>query len=370
MTKPMKIDNRLLEIFLSLVVIDGLSGAERNVSAFIISFLSALNLKAEMDDAGEHIGGNSGNVICRIGGGGDLVLSAHMDTASTTEGLKATVLDDRITTDGTTILGADDRAGIAAILFSVEKLLNEKTAIRNCTLVFTVDEERGLGGSRHLKLDPSIKMGFVFDSHLRPGHFIHRTYGAREFNLTVTGKAAHSCSPHKGLNSIKIASEGICRLPWGRIDAETTANVGIISGGIVVNVIPETTRLKGEVRSVHLSKVDAAIENIESRFTAAAREAGGGVQFDSKWLFKPHEIPPDAEVRKRLEEALIRVGLEPKPMTTPGGSDANSLNAMGIPAVNIGIGAQDPHSMAEFILLDDLQKTAEIVQFLIKMDNN
>lgn len=365
----MKIESRLVEIFLTMAGIDGMSGAERDVSAFIISFLKALNLKADRDDAGRHIGGNSGNVICRIGGGGDVVLIAHMDTASTTKGLKANVLDDRITSDGTTILGADDRAGIAAILFSVEKLLKDRAAIRDCTLAFTVDEERGLGGSSHLRLDPAIKMGFVFDSHLRPGYFIHRTYGAKEFNLTVTGKAAHSCSPHKGLNSIKIASEGMGRLRWGRLDAETTANVGAISGGIIVNIIPETTRLKGEARSADIRKVDETIEEIKAAFTAAAEEAGGEAKLDSKWLFKPYEIPPDAEVRMRLEEALISAGLESKPMITPGGSDANSLNAMGIPAVNIGIGAQDPHSMEEFILLEDLQKTAEIVQFLMKKDD-
>jgi tripeptide aminopeptidase len=122
------------------------------------------------------------------------------------------------------------------------------------------------------------------------------------------------------------------------------------------------------VRSADLHKVDAVIEEIRAAFTTAAEQAGGRTTFESNWIFQPYEIPPGAEVRRRLEEALRRAGLEPEPVITPGGSDANNLNTKGIPAVNIGIGAQNPHSSEEYILLEDLQKTAEIVQNLINMD--
>jgi tripeptide aminopeptidase len=341
---PMLADNHLVEIFLAVAAIEGVSGAEREVAAFIISFLEDLDLAVEMDNAAEQFGGNSGNVIARIGAGGDTVLMAHMDTAMSTINLKPQRLHDRITSDGKTILGADDRAGVAAILFAVEKLLRENAKIVDCTLAFTVGEERDLAGSRHLQLDPAVKKGYTFDSHLRPGHYIYRTYGAREFCVEVIGEAAHSTLPEKGLNSIKIAAEAVCRLPWGRIDDQTTANIGSISGGTVINTIPETTRLVGEVRSADLHKVDAVIEEIRAAFTTAAEQAGGRTTFESNW------------------------GLEPEPVITPGGSDANNLNTKGIPAVNIGIGAQNPHSSEEYILLEDLQKTAEIVQNLIKMD--
>ena len=366
----MTADPRLVDLFLNLTAIEGPSGGERGVADYIKAFLRSLGLGAVEDQAGERIRGNAGNVICPIGDGGRSVLVAHMDTAVSTQGLKAKVLDDRITSDGTTILGADDRAGIAAILYALETCLRASSKAPNVTLAFTVDEERDLVGSKTIELDKKIRMGFAFDSHLRPGHFIYRTYGAINLKIKVIGEASHASRPEKGTSAIQIASAALSQLRLGRIDEGTTANIGFISGGTAVNTVPEEVDMTGEVRSLEADKLEAVLGEIQSCFQVAAKQFGGQVQLQSDWVFQPYEITPKMDVRRTLEVALKKAGLEPKPQITAGGSDANNLNARGIPAVNIGIGAQNPHSSEEFILLEDLQKTADIARELLEEVTN
>ena len=163
-----------------------------------------------------------------------------------------------------------------------------------------------------------------------------------------------------------MASKAIETLTFGRIDEELTANIGIISGGNAANIIPQKTRVEGEIRSLDSDKLEAKLSEIKSVFSETAAAYEGGCDFSDEWAFKPLNVDPKSDVCLKLEKAIKSAGLIPKPITTPGGSDANNLNARGMQAVNIGIGAQNPHSTEEFILLEDLQKTAEIVQNLIK----
>jgi tripeptide aminopeptidase len=144
------------------------------------------------------------------------------------------------------------------------------------------------------------------------------------------------------------------------VDGETTANVASIRGGSAINVVPDRVEVEGEVRSLEPARIDAWIEEAKGRFEEAAREAGATLRFESGWDFEPYELRPGTEVRRVVEETLLRVGLEPSPAVSAGGSDANALNARGLPTVNLGIGAQNPHSDEEFILLEDLAKAAEI----------
>jgi tripeptide aminopeptidase len=362
----MSANSRLIELFLRLAAIDGISGAESEVAAFILSFLQGIGLDVFIDDATQHFHGNTGNVIGTKGNGGDFVLVAHMDTALSTKHLSPRLLDDRIKSDGTTILGADNRAGIAAILYSIERLMELKTATYDFTVAFTADEERDLTSSKYLQLSPDVKTGFVFDSHFRPGHYINRTWGAKVFKATFIGKASHASRPLKGINSIKMASVAIESLTLGRIDKITTANVGTIVGGNAANIIPPETHVEGEVRSLESDKLEAKVSEIRDVFCKTATAYEGRCEFSDEWVFRPLNVDISSNACVKLENALKSAGLRPTPMTTPGGSDANNLNAKGIQAVNIGIGAQNPHSTDEFILLEDLQKSAEIVQNLIK----
>jgi len=358
---------RLIDLFLRLAAVNAPSGAERPVAEFIRSFLADREVRIQEDDAHVRDGGNAGNLICQVGNGGDVVLLAHMDTARPTEHLQPRVLSDRITSDGKTILGADDRAGVAVLLHTLEQASTSRGAFKDFTVAFTICEETTLSGSRHLALDNRIRMGYAFDSSLRPGHFIHATYGAQRFTVTVQGKAAHSgLEPEKGVHAIQAASRAISDLRMGRWDDDLIVNIGTIKGGSAVNVVPAETVVKGEVRGREKPRVEQAIQQISERFTASAGELQAAVIFESNWDFEPYHVDPGQEIYQQLISAIEKVGLEPVPHISPGGSDANSLNAKGIAAMNVGIGAQNPHGDDEFILIDDLVKSAEIVRELVR----
>lgn len=358
---------RLIELFLQAAKINAVSGNERPVAEFIKSFLKGYGYNVREDDSASVSGSNTGNVICTVGTGGEFLVCSHMDTARPTEHVKPKILDDKIVSSGDTVLGVDNRAGISVLLYTLEKAAKEKIPLKDFTVVFTTSEETTMGGSKNLKVDKKIKRGFIFDSGYRPGHFIYSACGAMGFKISVKGKASHSgIAPEKGINSILAAARAISKLPLGRIDNETTMNIGLLQGGSAVNVIPEMTEMEGEVRSFDLKKVEDYIELVRSTFTTEAQSSGASADINCFWDFMPFTIPENAEVYKETVDVIGRAGLNPVPMISLGGSDANCLNANGIQAINLGIGAQNPHSNEEFIYLEDLEKTAEIALQLIK----
>ena len=362
-----KFPERLLEIFLTLTSIDGISGQEKEVKDYIVDFLNKLGYEVEEDKAGKSINGNSGNITCQIGNGGDFILLSHMDTARPTKNLKHRIHDDRITSDGSTILGADNRAGIAAILYNLDKAHHDKIQLKDFTIGFTISEENNLEGSKALIIDDNINRGFVIDSSLRPGQFINSTYGARGIDITIKGKAAHSgLQPEDGISSIQVAARAIADLKLGRIDNQTTANLGIIKGGSAVNVIPEKTTINGEVRSLSNQRALEIVDEFKTCFATVCEVSGAELDFNSNWDFQPYTISKNSRVYQEILAVYNTLGLTPQPVVSAGGSDANSLNAKSIQAINIGIGAQNPHSNDEFILFEDLSKTADIINALIK----
>ena len=360
-------ENRLLEIFFELISIDAVSGSETPVAEYITEYLKHFNIHLSKDLTLNHSIDSTGNLICKVGTGGSFVLLSHMDTARSTFNVAPKISNGKITSDGKTVLGVDNRAGIAAILFALAKIIENKNPLNDFTIAFTTQEETTMAGSRNLLLGEQIKMGFVFDSHMRPGNFICESCGDAGFNVKVLGKASHSgISPEKGIDSIKITSKAIADLEFGRIDPETSANIGIIRGGSAVNVVPELTEIEGEVRSMNPSKVINRLEKIKSTFEFYAEDLRGKVDFNYQWDFKPYKIIPESEVFKKISEVLLKVGLQPRPNISWGGSDANSLNEKGIQCINLGIGAENPHSNDEFILIEDLQKSSEIAMELMK----
>jgi Di- and tripeptidases len=362
-----QLNPELRDLFLTLISIDGVSGNEKSVAEFIFKFLTQLGLSPYIDDSASITGCNTGNVVCKVGGGGDSVLLAHMDTARSTKGVRALFLEDRITSDGTTVLGVDDRAGIAAILYALQQAVTEKIAIHPFTLAFTTCEETTLLGSQSLELDSSIKSGFIFDSYLPTGCFVNESCGAIALDIKVHGKASHSgIAPEKGVNAVQIAVEALSQFPFGRIDAETTANIGIIRGGSATNVVPELVCMEGEIRSKQVAVVEEYACKVKQIFEDCAAAHSGGVEVDSRWDFRPFLVSPQNYAYERAVEALKHLNLEIKACASFGGSDANSLNAKGISAINFGTGAQNPHSNDECILYRDLINSVRIALELMK----
>lgn len=359
--------NRLIDMFLQLIKIDALSQHEKPVADHIHDFLTKLNLKPYFDKSSSKTGSDTGNLLCKVGSGGEVMFLSHMDTARSTKKVNPLILADRIASDGTSVLGVDNRAGIAVILYALEKMLLEKNVVKDFTIAFTTCEESSLAGSLNLEIADHIKKCFIFDSSLRPGSFIYSSCGAKIFNVTIKGVAAHSgLAPEKGINSIAITAQALSQIKQGRIGEKTTVNIGTISGGSAVNVVPEITQLSGEVRSAEMGMVDEVIQAIKAIFIKETAAQGAGLVFKDEWDFKPYNIPPETEIYKDVLSVMEKVGLTPVPVDSLAGSDANSLNGRGIQALNLGIGAQNPHGNDEFIFTADLQKSFEIALELMK----
>lgn len=361
------ITNHLVDLFLETAKIDALSGKEKSLADYIKSFLQKYNYTITEDNSNQFSNSNTGNLICRIGKGGDFIMTAHMDTARPTLNIRPKILKDKIVSSGDTVLGVDNRVGVSVLLYMLEKIALDKIPVKDFTVAFTTCEETTLFGSKHLGLNGRIKYGFVFDSGYRPGNFIYSACGALGFKIKVIGKASHSgIAPEKGINSLQIASKAISKLPLGRIDDETTMNIGILKSGSAVNVIPEIAELDGEIRSFDVDKVEKYYNKTLDIFNKEAEQLGAKLQADSFWDFKPFTVKQSSFVFNETVRVLKKVGLNPTPKISLGGSDANSLNEKGIESINLGIGAQNPHSNDEFIFIEDLVKSAEIALELVK----
>jgi tripeptide aminopeptidase len=358
---PVRIEPRLLEIFKEVAVIPGMSGTERLMADYIHAFMRRIGITSFEDSSNALWNGDAGNILCSIGTGGDFIMSAHMDTPRPTKETKVMVDDEKITSDGTTALGVDNRVGVTLLLYTLEKAMQEQIPLNDATVVFTTCEETTLGGSMNIPLREEVKMGFVFDSSLRPGNFVRESCGAIAFTARIVGKAAHSgIAPEKGIHAIRAAATAISRMKMGRIDETTTINVGMMNGGEGVNVVPALAVVEGEVRSMDWGKIETLTAEVRATFEAACQEHGATLEFQSRWDFAPYNIDEQEPVFKQISSAIEKAGLKPLSHVSWGGSDANSFNQRGIRSVNIGIGAQNPHANTEFIYLEDFQKAADI----------
>lgn len=358
---------RITELFLELARIDGRSGKEAAVAQFAYSFLKNLGLEPLRDGANAVSGSNTSNIVCPVGGGGELALLAHMDTADFTSSTKQVVTADRIASDGKWPLGANDRAGMAAILYALERAAIFNLPLKPFTIAFTTQGETTMAGGRNLGLPAGIRYAFVFDSSLDPGCYVSSSPGVAGFAVHVTGKPSRSGpDTETGISAIRIAAKALAALDTDRHDEETTSNIGIISGGEATNVVPIYTLIRGEVRALDKAKGLPILDGIKAEFEKAASAAGGKAMFNWAWDFQPYRHDKDSGVCRMAETALRGAGLQPVPVISQSGSDANSLNAKGVAALNFGIGAKNPRTNDEYILLEHLVKASEIAWQLIK----
>lgn len=359
------IDERLRRIFEDLTSIDATSGNEAPVAAYIKEFVERLGLESDMDGAASLSKGNSGNVIIRIKGGGDHFLASHMDTPRSTKGLVRIFHEDRITSDGTTPLGVDDRGGLSSILYALEKAVAEDT-IKPCTLLFTVCEETTLAGSTFFTPDPGIRYGFIFDSYMSPPAIVSETCGLLEFDFTFHGRSSHAgIAPEKGISAIQVACEAVTKFPYGKLGEKDTGNIGRISGGTATNVVCDSVKISGEIRSGNLEDGEKRFRKIVEDFEEVCKKHGATMEYRSAWDFTPYHIHPEDEPYRLFEKVVGAMDLKPVPMKSMGGSDANAMNKKGIKTINLGVGAQNPHGNDEFILYEDFTRAAAIAYGLM-----
>jgi tripeptide aminopeptidase len=358
---------RLIEEFMHMVQINSLSRDERAMADYLTEKLTALGVEVVEDTAGKKVGGNAGNLICTLKGDPSkktILFTCHMDTVAPGLNIKPIRHDDRITSDGTTILGADDKAGLAGILEMVRVLKEQNLNHGNIVLFLTIGEESGLLGSRHAdwELLPKVDMGFAFDSNGPIGHVVTQSPSQERIEVVIHGKLAHAgVNPEAGINAITVASTAISRMKLGRINERTTANIGSFHGGQATNVVCDRVEILAEARSLVLDELKEQVAHMKEVFEKTCAEFGATCEFKHINMYSNVNFEEDAEVVQTAFKAIRSLGIEPKTMSSGGGSDANVLNGQGIPTCNLAIGYEKIHTVNEFIRLDDLENAAQLL---------
>ena len=360
----------MVEEFCELVRIDAESGEEAELAKVVAGKLKSLGLAVTQDDAGAKFGGNAGNVIGRLPGRVDLepiLLSAHLDRVPPGKGIKPVVEGDRIVSGGDTVLAADDLSGVVAILAGIRMARATKKELPPLEVVFTVSEEKGLKGAKYLDYSQiEAKRGFVFDSSSPVGVVILQSPTHVSMDVIITGKAAHAATnPGDGISAIKVAAETIRGFSFGRIDDQTTANIGVISGGVATNIVAEQVSFKGEIRSLDRDRALSLAKDCAERIDQTASRYGALAEVSTTVDYYGYTISRDAHVVKLAEKALSMSGKDAVYRWTMGGSDANVFNSMGLESIVLGMGAKDVHSTAESLPISELVAAGKLARCII-----
>jgi tripeptide aminopeptidase len=357
----------VLELFLELAAIPSPSGEEAAVAERIAAYLSDLGLEVEGDQAG--------NLLARLeprgnGGGEGLFLCAHMDTVPPTTGIEPVVHDDGfVRNDAGTILGADNKAAVAAMLEAARLLLAEGRPHTGVELLFTVKEETGLLGASafdHTRLRAT--RGFVYDSSGPVGNVVRSSPWGRTIDVVFKGRAAHAgLHPEEGCSAVVAAARAISDLRLGRLDEETTANVGRIVGGTARNVVPERSEVTAEARSRDQAKLAELVQEMVDCFSFAASVSECEVETRIGETYPGYRFGPDEPLVQLAFQAMERVGATPEAVDTGGGSDANVFNSRGLTCVNLANGMTDVHTPDERIAVADLERMVAVTLELVDL---
>ena len=354
---------RLVKTLMELIKIDSPSGEEDAMDAEVSARLESRGLKVSHD--------TYNNVIAKLPGEGPpIMLSAHLDTVEPGRGIKPIVDGGVVRSDGSTILGGDCKAGVAIVLEGLAAA-NESNGGGNRAIevVFTRHEEGGLVGAHHLDFSMvSATTGIVFDGEGPPNRIILSAPSQNVVTAQITGRAAHAgLEPEKGISALLIAADILGQLPLGRIDEETTANIGRLEGGLKRNIIPEQAFLDGEFRS----RSNEKLADLERKFRGvfeevASRYPEAKIDLDIVNTYQAYNIDAGSEAVAMISRALAGMGMKPVLETTGGGSDANVFIGKGITAVPVGIGVRDFHTTWETAVIAEVFQGAQMCEAVIR----
>ncbi|QNO15031.1 M20/M25/M40 family metallo-hydrolase [Alkalicella caledoniensis] len=362
---------RLLEEFFELVQIDSVTRTEGKVAKVLSQKLMELGADVYVDDAAQKVGSDTGNIIAKIKGNANkptLLFSAHMDTVVPGNGIKPIIKDEIIYSEGETILAADDKGGIAAILEGIRSIKENNLEHGDIEVVLTIAEEGGLFGVKNLEYGKlEAKMGYVLDSDGKPGTIVVQGPAQDKIDVVVKGKSAHAgVSPEEGISAIQVASKAISMMNLLRIDEDTTANIGVIQGGTATNIVTDKVEIKAEARSVLEEKLNAQSKHMEECFIKAAAEFGTEAEVKIERVYSAFHLTEEDLVVQNAIKAAEALGFAVTMKATGGGSDTNILNTYGISTINLGVGMTKPHTTHESISVEDLVNSARYVEELIK----
>ncbi|MGH7884692.1 MAG: M20/M25/M40 family metallo-hydrolase [Thermodesulfobacteriota bacterium] len=373
---------RMIEHVIDIIKIDSLSRKEKDVALRLQKDMESLGGECFYDNAGEKVGGNVGNLIVRIKGSKNdappFFLSSHMDTVAPGEGIKPSIKDGVMRSDGTTILGSDDKSGVSIIVEVLRTLKERDIPHGDIEIAFTICEEIGLFGARYIDIKKfKSSYGIVLDSST-PSRLVLKCPSSDKLLIKVHGLEAHAgLCPENGISAIRVASEAISIMNLGRLDEESTANIGTISGGIATNIVPKLVEIKAEARSHDNIKLDKQVQHMCSCFYKASennkiivdgKEYSSSVEIDIERVYEYMDVSVDAKITKLVRKAADNLKHKINNHTSGGGCDANYFNNMGIDCVNLGTGMYELHTVNEHLILDEFYRSAEIVLETIKLN--
>ncbi|MPQ45100.1 M20/M25/M40 family metallo-hydrolase [Clostridium tarantellae] len=351
--------DRIVERFLEYVKINSESYNEGTFAERLVKELEGLGLQVEVDKAGEKVGSNTGNIIARLDGNLDIepvLFSCHMDTVTPGKNISPIIKDGVIYSDGTTILGGDDKGGITAIIEALNVIKENNLEHGNIEIVFTIAEEVGLCGSKNLDYSKfQAKKAFVLDSGGDIGTIVIKGPAQDKIMVKIKGKPAHAgVCPEEGISAIEIASDAISNMNLLRIDENTTANIGTIKGGVATNVVCPEVLIEAEARSTVEESLDKQTKHMVHTFRKSVEKFNGDVDISVNRLYGAFSVDENDEIVKLAKKAFEKLQIDSKITSTGGGSDTNILNGNGIKAVNLSCGERKPHTLEESIKIEDL----------------
>ncbi|MCR5208491.1 MAG: M20/M25/M40 family metallo-hydrolase [Eubacterium sp.] len=364
--------NRVIENFKALVSLDSPSFDERLVCDRIKEYLKSIGIEAVEDNAGEMIGGTTGNIYAYIDGtaeGKPVMFSSHMDTVEPSHGKTAIIHDDgTITSDGTTVLGSDDLAGVVSILEGLTQIKDNNIPHRPIEILFTVCEETHGGGAVSFDYNKlKSKIAYVFDMDGAPGSAASSAPSILTYTVKFHGKSAHAgFEAEKGIHAIKAAAKAVSLIPCGNIEDGVTANVGIIKGGKATNIVPDFAEITGEIRSFNPDIIEEKISEVLSICKACAEELGASIEEEHSTEIHAFSTPDSTECVKRFKKVCADMGLSGETYPTFGGSDANVYAQHGVDGIVVATGMNNCHACNEYTTVDELKTSAELALRLMK----
>ncbi|MDR9746872.1 M20/M25/M40 family metallo-hydrolase [Paenibacillus taichungensis] len=365
---------RVIDHFMELVQIDSETTHEQNISKVLKEQFTQLGLSVYEDDTVEKTGHGAGNLVITWEAEGaeeaaPIFFTCHMDTVTPGQEIKPELGEDGwIRSDGTTILGADDKAGIAALFEAIRAIQENNLPHGKIQFVITVGEESGLVGARAMNpKDIEAEFGYALDSNGAVGTICVAAPARAEIQMKIYGKSAHAgVNPEDGISAIQVAAKAIAAMKLGRIDDETTANIGKFQGGSALNVVCDFVQIEAEARSIVQEKVELQVAQMREALETTCRKYGATAEFRSEILYPAFGFHDEHEVVQLAQRAIRSLGLETSTFASGGGSDANIFNGFNIPTVNLAVGYEDIHTTKERIRAEDIVKLAEVVVAIIQ----
>jgi len=352
---------RLKKTFLDLLRLNAPSRKEKLVARFVKAALGDVADESTEDRAGKAIGGNANNLVFRLRGSHRaalaLAFNAHMDTVEPTPGIRTARRGHVLCTTGATVLGADDKAGVAAMIEAARSLARRRRLYSTLEFVFTVAEEPGLLGAEHLDYTMiESRLSLVLDSNTPVGTIVTSAPSAEYIDARIRGRKAHAgVEPEKGVNAIAVAAKAIARIKQGRLDEETTANIGLIEGGTATNIVPDEALVRGEARSFSEQKLARQMAHMKRHFLRAAESSGAEVRVETRRAFTTFHIPSAHPLVRATARAARALGRRARILRSGGGSDASVFNEHGITSIVLGLGYRNPHTKRETMDLLELE---------------